>query len=85
MSTDHVLIEKPSGLQVSVLESSCEFDLDVQFQPGEEPQTLCRLSAEDLVKIARNLIKIASYSVAEGDNLLRRYNIGFDSEDLIVR
>jgi hypothetical protein len=85
MSTDHVLIEK-KPLVISVLESSCEFTLEVEFRPDQESITLCRLTADDLVKIARNLIQIASYNVEDGDRLLRKYNmLGYSSESLIVK
>jgi hypothetical protein len=85
MSTEHVLIEKTPGPAISLLESSCEFTLEVQLQPEEESQTLCRLSAQDLVKIARNLIQVASYNVEDGHALLRQFNMGYATESLIVR
>lgn len=85
MSTEHVLIEKPEGPSLAVLQSGFRFTLELQTQPETEPQTLCELTEEDLVRIARHLIQIASYQSDEREALLRRFNLNYATESLVVR
>lgn len=81
MSTEYTLI-KNSGTEFYATERSSRIDLDT-YSP--DTSIADGLTTEQLCQLAENLIIIASYVAEDPDEILRRYNLDYDSKDRTLR